>query len=160
MRFARLAVPRRCRPPLPLLVFALCAAAGAAPAQEVAGSGVLALPDLELSAEPNALATAAFELSHAGAPGKRLAFRVTPSSTACDATSPIAWLVVEPSAGEIEADSVATLSVYASAFGAAAPRRTGFLCIATSDAARPLREVRVVLTIQAGAPPGATRPGG
>ena len=130
------------------------AAAGAASAQEVAGSGAPPLAGLALSAESNTLATAAIELSHAGAAGQRLAFTATPSATACNAPSPIAWLAVEPSTGEIAEGAVAILSVYASAFGAAAARRAGFLCIATSDAARPLRELPVVLTIQPGAPSG------
>ncbi len=151
---------RRCRPPFPLLAVAVFAAAGAAPAQEVAASGASSLGGLALSAESNTLATAAIELPHAGAAGKRLAFTVTPSATSCNAPSPIAWLAVEPSTGEIAAGAVAILSVYASAFGAVAPRRAGFLCIATSDVARPLREMPVVLTIEAGAPPGPSRDGG
>jgi hypothetical protein len=147
MSCRRIAAPLRCGPPLTLLAAAVFAAVGAACAQEVAGSGALGMGELALSAESNALATAPIELSHTGARGERLAFHVTPSATACDAPSPAAWLAVEPSSGEIEAGAVATLSVYASAFGVDAPRRVGFLCIATSDVARPLREMHVVLTI-------------
>ena len=155
-----MAARRRCRPPFPLLAVAVFAAAGAATGQAVAGSGASSLAGLALSAESNSLATAAIELSHAGAAGKRLAFSVTPSATACNAPSPIAWLAVEPSTGEIAAGAVAILSVYASAFGAVVPRRAGFLCIATGDGAPALREVPVVLTIEAGAPSGRSRDGG
>jgi hypothetical protein len=144
----------RCPPPCPLLAVAMFAAAGTAPAQEVAASAAPPMAGLALSAESNSLATAAIELSNAGTAGKRLAFTVTPSATACHAASPIAWLAVEPSTGEIADGAVAVLSVYASAFGAVAPRRAGFLCIATGDAARPLREMPVVLTIKGRASPG------
>ena len=147
MRFERAAAPLRCRPPFPLLAVALCAAAGAAFAQVRAGPGARVPARLALSAEPDALATAAFDLVNDGAAGSLLAFQITASSTRCEAPSPAPWLAVEPATVMIEAGTVATCSVYASAFAAAAARRTGFLCIATNDEARPLLALPVVLAI-------------
>ena len=148
MTFKRTAVPVRRRSPFLLLAAALYAAASAAFAQETAEPSVVAIAELALAAEPDALATASIELSRTGAPGRRLAFRVMPSSTSCDSPSPIEWLVAEPSSGEIESGAVAILSVYASAFGASAARRTGFLCVATDDDAQAAREISVVLTVE------------
>ncbi len=148
------------RLPFPLLAVVAFAAAGAAPAQDVGGSDAPPIAGLALSAESNALATAAIEFSNPAAAGRRLAVTVTPSATSCRAPSPIAWLAVEPSTGEIAPGAVATLAVYASTFGADVPRRAGFLCIATGDGASALREVPVVLTIQTGAPPRVSRRGG
>jgi hypothetical protein len=160
MTFERTVVRLRCRPPFALLAVALCAAAGAAGAAFAplrAGPGVRVPDRLALAAEQDALATAAFELANDGTPGSRLAFEITPSSTTCDAPSPAPWLVVEPTAGAIEAGAVATCSVYASAFGAAAPQRNGFLCIATNDPAQPLSALQVVLAI--GTEPAIRHPG-
>ena len=148
MRFAREAAPLRCRPPLPLLAVAFCAAAGAAFAQGHAQPRArIATQRLVLSAAPDALATASLVLANDGAAGSRLAFEITASSTACDAPSPAPWLAAEPASGAIDGGVVATSSVYASAFGAAAPRRLGFLCIATNDDAQPLLMLPVVLGI-------------
>jgi hypothetical protein len=119
-----------------------------------------AIAELALSAEPDALAAASIELFRADASGKRLAFRVVPSSTSCDAHSPIAWLVAEPSTGEIEMGAVAILSVYASAVGVSAARRMGFRCVATDDEAQPAREISVVLTIETAAAHPVARGGG
>jgi hypothetical protein len=151
MTFVRSAATVRRRPPFLPLAAALCAAASTAFARDATAPSVLAIAQLELAAEPDALATASIELSRAGAPGRRLAFRVLPSSTSCDSPSPIAWLVAEPSTGEIASGAVAVLSVYASAFGVSAARRTGFLCVATDDEAHAPREIVVVLTIEAAA---------
>ena len=152
MTFERIAAPLRRRPPSPLPAVALCAAAGAAFAQGTTGPAVVAIAELALRAEADALATASIALSRAGAPGRRITFRVTPSATSCDTPSPIAWLAAGPSTGEIEAGAIAILSVYASGFGAPAPRRTGFLCVSTDDDARAPREISVVLTVGAAAP--------
>jgi hypothetical protein len=148
MTFERKAAPLRGRPPFPLLAVAFLAAAGAAFAQDRAHpSARVATQRLVLSAEPDALATASLELANDGVAGSRLVFEITASSTACEAPSPAPWLAAEPASGTIDGGVFATSSVYASAFGAAAPRRLGFLCIATNDDARPLLMLPVVLTI-------------
>ncbi|RYD14856.1 MAG: hypothetical protein EOP90_11365 [Lysobacteraceae bacterium] len=157
MTFARTATPVRRRPFL-LLAAALYAVASAALAQEKTEPAVVAIAELTLAAEHDALATASIELSRTGVADRPLAFRVMPSSTTCDSPSPIAWLVAEPSTGEIETGAVAVLSVYASAFGVSAARRTGFLCVSTDDDAQAPREIAVVLTIGATAVHPLTRP--
>lgn len=149
MKFEREAAPLRRRPPFPLPAVVLCAAVGAAFAQVGAGPSARMPAQLSLSAEPGTLATATFAIANEGAAGSRLAFEITPSSTSCDAPSPAPWLVVEPAAGMIEAGTVASCSVYASAFASAMPRRTGFLCVATNEAARPLQALQVALAIAA-----------
>lgn len=151
MTFERIATPARHRLRSLLPAAALCAAASAAFAQQTNGPSVVAIAELALAAEPDALATASIALSRTGASGRRLAFRVMPSSTSCDSPSPIAWLVAEPSTGQIESGAVAVLSVYASTFGVSAARRTGFLCVATDDEAQAPREIAVVLTLETAA---------
>lgn len=147
MRFARAAAPLRCRPPFPLLAVALCAAAGAASAQVRIVDAASASAKLAMSAEPDTLATAALAIANDGGASRKLAFRITPSASPCEAPTPVPWLMADPARGEIEAGAVATVSVYASGFAAASRRRTAFLCIETDDSGQPLRAVSVVLTI-------------